>query len=52
MNAGFVATLANPIAPAVIYPDGEAERQGAPSPSRWGRARSSSWSGRRTASSG
>ena len=28
VNAGFVATLANPIAPAVIYPDGEAERQG------------------------
>jgi len=27
-NAGFIATLANPIAPAVIYPDGEAERQG------------------------
>jgi len=28
VNAGFIATLANPIAPAVIYPDGEAERQG------------------------
>ena len=28
VNAGFVGTLANPIAPAVIYPDGEAERQG------------------------
>ena len=28
INAGFIATLANPIAPAVIYPDGEAERQG------------------------
>jgi peptide/nickel transport system substrate-binding protein len=27
-NAGFIATLANPIAPAVIYPDNEAERQG------------------------
>jgi ABC-type transport system substrate-binding protein len=24
VNAGFIATLANPIAPAVIYPDGEA----------------------------
>jgi len=28
VNAGFIPTLANPIAPAVIYPDGEAERQG------------------------
>ncbi len=28
VNAGFIATLANPIAPLVIYPDGEAERQG------------------------
>jgi peptide/nickel transport system substrate-binding protein len=28
VNAGFVATLANPIAPVVIYPEGEAERQG------------------------
>ena len=27
-NAGFIASLANPICPAVIYPDGEAERQG------------------------
>jgi peptide/nickel transport system substrate-binding protein len=26
--AGFLAALANPIAPAVIYPEGEAERQG------------------------
>ncbi len=28
VNAGFIAALANPICPAVIYPDGEAERQG------------------------
>lgn len=27
-NAGFLAALANPICPAVIYPDWEAERQG------------------------
>jgi peptide/nickel transport system substrate-binding protein len=28
IHAGFLAALANPICPAVIYPDGEAERQG------------------------
>ena len=28
ISAGFLAALGNPIAPAVIYPDGEAERQG------------------------
>ncbi|MFB3816421.1 MAG: ABC transporter substrate-binding protein [Candidatus Methylomirabilales bacterium] len=28
VHSGFLAALANPIAPAVIYPDGEAERQG------------------------
>jgi peptide/nickel transport system substrate-binding protein len=28
VNAGFIAALANPICPAAIYPDGEAERQG------------------------
>jgi peptide/nickel transport system substrate-binding protein len=28
VNAGFIAALANPIAPAVIYPDGEVEKQG------------------------
>ena len=28
VNAAFLSILANPIAPVVIYPDGEAERQG------------------------
>jgi peptide/nickel transport system substrate-binding protein len=28
VSAGFLATLANPICPAVIYPEGEADRQG------------------------
>jgi peptide/nickel transport system substrate-binding protein len=50
VNAGFIATLANPIAPAVIYPDGEAERQGR-SPDQSARAHSSLWSGRGIASS-
>ena len=28
VNAGFLAALGNPICPAVVYPEGEAERQG------------------------